>query len=264
MPGARRTLDELIGQQTNDACVSGTQPTPPRAARKARRRPTLPPQVFAFIAILVSLFNVSMIAGLLSRDAATPTGDSDWRTQTLADSSVVTLSPRAKVIVDFAADRRTVHLLRGEALFKVAKDPKRPFIVSTHGSQVRAVGTTLAVADRGDRVVVTVSEGIVSVMPRGRREPSDAIRVHAGQQLTLLDEQIENGLVPAPTPARSVERLEFHDVSWGEIVAYFNRRHARQIVLTPELACRRASLAWLQDFQMEQPPRKSDRSYLEP
>src|SRR5690606_28492859 len=50
-----------------------------------------------------------------------------------------------------------------EALFDVAKDPSRPFIVSVNGAEVRAVGTAFNIRLRADVVELTVTEGVAAV-----------------------------------------------------------------------------------------------------
>lgn len=82
----------------------------------------------------------------------------------LADGSAVTLNSGSEVVVEYRADRRQIQLLRGEALFDVAKDRHRPFVVMAAGSEVRAVGTSFSVRRRQDDAVkVLVREGTVEV-----------------------------------------------------------------------------------------------------
>lgn len=82
----------------------------------------------------------------------------------LQDGSTITLNSSTEVVVQYSADRRSVQLLRGEALFDVAKDRTRPFVVSAGESEVTAVGTSFAVhRESGDMVDITVRQGIVKV-----------------------------------------------------------------------------------------------------
>jgi transmembrane sensor len=81
----------------------------------------------------------------------------------LADGSVVELKEDAEIATDFTPSFRRVTLVRGEALFQVTKDPKRPFIVSAGGVEVRAVGTMFAVEKKPAGIEVLVTEGRVAV-----------------------------------------------------------------------------------------------------
>lgn len=83
--------------------------------------------------------------------------------RTLPDGSVVELKNGAALEVDFTPSLRRVVLAKGTALFEVAKNPTRPFVVIAGGVEVRAVGTAFAVERGGAVVNVVVTEGRVSV-----------------------------------------------------------------------------------------------------
>jgi transmembrane sensor len=82
----------------------------------------------------------------------------------LKDGSVVTLNTASEILVNYSDDVRAVELIHGEALFNVAKNKARPFVVSAGDTSVRAVGTSFTVR-RIDAapVQVLVREGIVEV-----------------------------------------------------------------------------------------------------
>src|SRR3546814_11809300 len=63
----------------------------------------------------------------------------------LRDGSAVTLNSNSEIDVDFDEGIRHVRLLRGEALFDVAKDSSRPFVVEADSPRVTAVGTSFTV-----------------------------------------------------------------------------------------------------------------------
>jgi len=82
----------------------------------------------------------------------------------LADGSVVTLNTASWVSVHFTDTDRHVRLLEGEALFDVAKDSRRPFIVKAGDTQVHAIGTSFTVRRLGTKPIeVLVQEGVVEV-----------------------------------------------------------------------------------------------------
>ena len=58
----------------------------------------------------------------------------------LPDGSIVSLNTDSEISVAFSPTVRKICLLRGEALFDVAKNKARPFVVWAGGTQVRAVG----------------------------------------------------------------------------------------------------------------------------
>jgi transmembrane sensor len=85
------------------------------------------------------------------------------RTFVLADGSTVDLNARSRIRVDFLTDERRVVLEDGQALFQVAKDKGRPFVVHGGEATIRAVGTQFDVYKRSRGTTVTVLEGKVTV-----------------------------------------------------------------------------------------------------
>ena len=85
---------------------------------------------------------------------------------TLPDGSIITLNTKSKIDVSYTKTKRSINLVYGEALFDVAKDADRPFVVQTDQGAVRAVGTVFSVRLVNDEVAVLVEEGIVELMAR--------------------------------------------------------------------------------------------------
>lgn len=82
----------------------------------------------------------------------------------LSDGSMLTLNTASKVLVNFSKKERRIVLLAGEALFDVAKNGQRPFLVVAGDTQVRALGTSFTVKLLPQEPVrVLVQEGQVEV-----------------------------------------------------------------------------------------------------
>jgi transmembrane sensor len=81
----------------------------------------------------------------------------------LSDGSVLQVDPETRIRLAFEPKLRRVILERGRALFRVAKNPDRPFLVEADGTTVRAVGTAFGVERQEGGVIVTVAEGKVGV-----------------------------------------------------------------------------------------------------
>lgn len=95
--------------------------------------------------------------------AHTPVGNIS--THTLDDGSQVTLSGNSQIEVTFYRHERRIHLKNGEAIFDVAKDADRPFIVETELAKVTVLGTRFAVNKLSKLVRVSVDHGRVQVEP---------------------------------------------------------------------------------------------------
>jgi transmembrane sensor len=173
----------------------------------------------------------------------------EQRSLALADGSTVTLNAHSRVRVHFTASRRDVELLQGQALFNVAKDAARPFVVTADETQVRAVGTQFDVNRRMHGTVVTVVEGRVAVVTHaahvrqaaGDPRSTDAaqathdseIFLTAGEQATVDRSgapQAEHADLDAAT-AWTQRRLVFDAATLGEVVEEFNRYTTRKLVL---------------------------------
>lgn len=165
---------------------------------------------------------------------------------TLADGSVVELNTDSLVEVRYSAGRRDVRLVRGQALFDVAPDRSRPFVVEAAGQRITALGTAFDVrVDRGE-MRVTLIEGRVAVAPvRGGERTQTPVRTLApGEQLIAATNRPP---VVLPADVRQevswrTGRLIFSDEPLGDVVAELNRYSERKIVLAdPALAELRVS-----------------------
>jgi transmembrane sensor len=97
-------------------------------------------------------------------------GVGDLKKIALADGSVITMNTQTLLRVRYTGERRDIYLVRGEALFAVMHDAKRPFAVRVGEWTAVAVGTAFAVRQLDDpATAVTVTEGIVQLLPVDRR-----------------------------------------------------------------------------------------------
>jgi transmembrane sensor len=115
---------------------------------------------------------LSLGVGTAWRERSVDTELGQWKTVTLADGSELQLGPNTRLTLDIGDAQRSLVLVRGEAYFKVAKDPTRPFLVQANAYAVQAVGTEFAVSRRKDEVIVTVREGTVRVAPSAKSRKS--------------------------------------------------------------------------------------------
>nr|WP_257215131.1 FecR domain-containing protein [Sphingomonas sp. R-74633] len=100
---------------------------------------------------------------MLARPAAYSTAIGEQKVATLEDGSRIALNTDSSVEVRYDAKERLVELDRGEAMFEVAHNSARPFLVRAGDKQVRAVGTSFVVRREGGTVIVTLLQGKVSV-----------------------------------------------------------------------------------------------------
>jgi transmembrane sensor len=201
----------------------------------------------AVVACSLALVGVITTIALSSNTIQTDAGE--WRTVQLADGSTVSTGPNTLMRVEYSKETRRINLLRGEAMFKVTKDPSRPFIVNAGGAVARAVGTRFGIERRADRIRVTVAEGKVAVV-RGDQAAAleHAVDLRVATAL-VADESLDIPL-NTPTVPLHVEKVNSaHALAWangqlilqnetvGEAVEEFNRRNRLQLrVEDPALA----------------------------
>jgi len=147
----------------------------------------------------------------------------------LADGSVIRLDTASRVRVRYDGRQRLVELEAGRALFDVAHDETRPFIVRSGETDVRAVGTVFDVRRIGDAVTVSMVEGVVEVTDQREEGPQ---RVRAGQQLRVSAAAHRLRAIDAAAETGWVEnRLVFRELALGQAVAEVNRYLKAPIIL---------------------------------
>jgi transmembrane sensor len=193
------------------------------------------------------------ILATLGRGGVYETGIGRKSTITLQDGSSVELNSRTRIAVAYTQATRTVQLLAGQALFHVAKNPQRPFIVRAADRDITAVGTAFDVRLDSDSVRVTLIEGKVRVSKDSYLEPSvgraeslrsaetsagtNEIYLMPGQQ--LVAHQLRDSTVMREATIRTIDiskvtgwrdgRVFLEDLTLAEAVAEMNRYSEVQI-----------------------------------
>ncbi len=114
----------------------------------------------------------------------------------LSDGSIVELGPDSKVQVQYSEQERAVSLLEGQAVFTVAKNPNRPFIVRAGTGTVTAIGTVFNVVKTAHDVKVKVLEGTVAVRPSEDEEITTTKPVALVTAGSITSYSDETGLTP--------------------------------------------------------------------
>ncbi len=155
----------------------------------------------------------------------------------LADGSVVTLNTASRLAIDFSPHRRDVTLISGEALFDVAKDRSRPFVVTAGDTQVRAVGTSFTVRHLANLPVqVLVREGVVEVSKKNQTSVTP-LRAALNTEVTapLSDAHPVAARLAAPELDRQLAwregRLAFEGQTLAQAAAEFARYSDTKIVI---------------------------------
>lgn len=156
----------------------------------------------------------------------------------LDDGSHITLGARSIVNVNYSDEERHVTLVRGEAVFDVAKNKERPFIVQVGKGAVTAIGTKFNIHSSGENVTVTVLEGTVEVNPDitdNNPDPAAPLpRVSAGKAVSYHGNGFVSDVVATNVEAAtSWEKglLVRVNTSLASVIKDVNRYSSREIII---------------------------------
>jgi transmembrane sensor len=172
-------------------------------------------------------------------DTRISTGPGQWDRAMLSDGTVLRIGPNTRLYWSFDHAQRTIVLSEGEAVFEVAKDPNRPFIVTTQMGDVRAVGTEFGVSlTNASTAVVTVAHGRVAVSRHHAHvvaiDAKDVTELAQDQQIILSD----IGAQPVKHVDASRELqwatgyYEFRGETVREAIEQFNRRNRVKVLVS--------------------------------
>lgn len=202
-----------------------------RAVRRPTRRAVLGAGVAASAAagVAAMVFGPRLVGG---QTLTTTLGE--VRKVPLEDRSVASLNSDSHLEVSMTPKLRRIVLVSGEALFEVAKNPQRPFVVEAGDVFVRAVGTAFSVRRRSNGADVLVTEGVVEAWNAGG--VAGAQRISAGQQAFVPNRAAPFSVLAAP---QEVERrlawregnIILNNQTLAEAALEFNRYNRLKIVI---------------------------------
>ncbi|MBF6036343.1 FecR family protein [Pseudomonas sp. P155] len=222
--------------------------TPPT---RRERRPLLRYAVAASVlavALGLGLFSGLNHPGGYRAEFATALGER--KHVALPDGSVIDLNSRSRLQVRFEQDRRLIELSEGEAMFSVAHDTSRPFVVEAGSGKVTVTGTRFDVRRDVTQTRVAVEQGTVKV--QGRDASDDQfISLTAGLG-THVDAQGQVAAAYAVNPAELTAwrggKLVFNNASLSEVAAEVSRYREKPLtVANPDVASLRLTSVFKSD-----------------
>jgi transmembrane sensor len=196
----------------------------------------------ALLLLLSSTYIVSHVLGLqkmLAPQRANFSAHAAVHASELPDGTQLVLAPRTAITIDFSGSLRSLDMPRGEAFFKVHPDKRKPFVVTTGGLSVIAVGTAFDVRSEGDKVIVIVQEGVVAVSSVPGAGGGNW-RIASGYRMTY-DRANRTSTMSTVDPERALAwrtgRLEYLSEDLGVVIADIGRYTSPAIELgDPRLA----------------------------
>ncbi len=172
----------------------------------------------------------------LTSDYATVVGQQS--TIDLPDGSRATLDGDTALSLDYSSVERRLDLASGAAVFDVAGDAVRPFVVSAAAGETRTFGRSFSVQHGSGDVVLECLDGLLDVRCRG------TLALRTGETVTYsaagLGERSRLDLETASSWRRGL--LVFNNRSLENVIADVNRhRRGKVIIASQRLRSRRVS-----------------------
>lgn len=153
----------------------------------------------------------------------------------LPDGSVIALNTSTEIQVRIDEKLRSVRLLKGEALFDVARDTSRPFVVASSYAETSVLGTRFNIRENAKKTVVSVLSGVVEVT--SSETQSALVTLIAGHEFELdaaTGQQDIRSFKPDTVTAWRRGVAYHENVPLSAVVADLNRYFSTEIVIGDE------------------------------
>jgi transmembrane sensor len=201
-----------------------------RSAQGQNRRAWLAAGLAVAASVVVAV-GVGIFLGPGPASQTFRTAPGETREIALADGTHIRLNAASQITVDLGRDARRVRMADAEAVFDVAHDARRPFLIAVGDRQVRVVGTEFNLRHRAELVDLTVRRGVVEVRPAEAPQAAPT-RVTVGQELRHTAGQA-GSILKASDPdqafAWTTGQLIYRDQPLSEVAADLSRRFATPV-----------------------------------
>lgn len=203
------------------------------------RRPTRRAVFWGGGALVASVAAATLVIMPGLQDSAGPsqvfeTAPGQPRTIALPDGTRITLNGGSRITAQMNRRERRVTMADAEAVFDVAKDPDRPFLIDAGPRQIRVVGTEFNVLRAGEDVSVAVRRGVVEIRAPGRPDAPLA-RLEKGQALIhTAGRDVVRPVDPDAALAWTTGRLVFQGERLDAVARTLSRYPGLPIEVAPE------------------------------
>ena len=182
-PAHAREIKSVAALSKQLSTLTDLAPTLETSAGVRSRLRKQPQRRFASPAIAIAILTIT--AGALLALLRMPAGNDapeiyqtaigEYETIVLEDGTNVSLNTDSQIEVAFNERERRVRMIKGEALFEVASNPMRPFVVYSDTAVAEAVGTSFVLRLlRNALTELAVVEGVVAFSSLEALGPSAA------------------------------------------------------------------------------------------
>ncbi|VVN36634.1 hypothetical protein PS662_05202 [Pseudomonas fluorescens] len=201
---------------------------------RSKRRPLRYAVAASVLAVALGLGLFSGLNQPTPYNAEFSTALGERRHVALPDGSVIDLNSRSRLQVRFEKGHRNIELTEGEAMFNVAHDSDRPFVVNAGSGKVTVTGTRFDVRRGVSDTRVVVEQGTVKVQGRGAAE-NEFISLTAGLG-TRVDAQGTVAAAYAVNPAELTAwrsgKLVFNNASLADVAEEVSRYREKPLTVS--------------------------------
>ena len=236
-PRHRQAYDEIaLSDRVTDEHADALRRLVPVIASDTTRRayrPWLYCAVAAALAIAIGL----PLANLARPDTIYATRDGETRTITLSGGTSVELAPASRLVARHGGATE-LKLATGEAYLTVKHDPSRSLTIRAGDYSIQDIGTKFAINRAGDTVVVSVSEGRVSI----DSDDAASTTLAAGQQFIGASQGSRIGRIDASSAGSWRHgQLIYTEAPLGVVIADITRYSGVAVAVDPAILNRRFS-----------------------
>ncbi|WP_252736028.1 FecR domain-containing protein [Aestuariibacter sp. A3R04] len=171
------------------------------------------------------------------------------KTFVLADNSSVTLGADSKVSVWFDNEQRNTRIIKGDALFDIARNPQRPFVTHIDDARITVLGTQFDVQKRPQQTSITVGHGEVAVSKQNRN-----VNLTPGQKVVLSKNKMSKVVSVDPHffAQWKQQRFTFSRNTLEDVVSVINRYSSTPVrIVTPSLKTLEVTVAFSGEQSMQ-------------
>lgn len=183
----KRAYDAVSATVDKIDAVLATEAVAHEIGHRRTRVPVRPIAIAALsAAAALALFVISPLSPLRDEAGAVyATAPEQERLVRLSDGTTIEMAPGARLRASFEGDERRVRFEEGVALFNVAHDASRPFVVMTKFGEIRVLGTSFVVRLGPDGAITTVLSGRVEARREMLFSPDNSVAASADQEIEL-------------------------------------------------------------------------------
>jgi len=158
---------------------------------------------------------------------------------TLPDGSAVTLNANSTLMWNKRVKKERRVILQGEAFFDIVHDPDRPFIVEVEDMDIKVLGTSFNVKNRGQNREVILERGKVEIFRKQTGDKEEPLILEAGEALQYDSEQVHLAKSSGAQQASTLWKeglLRFVDTETAKVMEEMETLYGVEILMdVPEL-----------------------------